>query len=658
VVNLGKTFSIAVVFVVTLALLAVPALAPPVASANSLPNPLTVNFAATVSEGDNITFNVVPNATYGSVINQFSRPWMVINQISHNNTAARFFNMSTASGSITSGDLSGSIGFRWNRLDFALQYENSTRWFIDPPTGVGLLYIRGTMNGTELGNLTFVGAADLDYNSTLVKGEGCVWTVENWTEGITTAPSRVLIGEMSYEYVVSTGAMTGTFNLRHYMKTPVGLAGKVSTTLSYLELEGQLINDESDLITTDQQVMFNQFSQDPVMTAGQAPRRVVMEEMAPGREENQSITTGDSGVGGTISLLRTGVLDVVNIAGQDIPVYAVTGTRTTEDNYGSNISSHWGIAKTIVLVDMVGFDVDTGVDQQAYTAMLGYSDGYKGEGYYAGMEAYIIAATNIDTSLFLSGPDYRWGLYPTPVVSTVNPTEEGRGNTTEVTINGKWFWTDPAYKPLTIDFGPGITTVNYTVINDTQVIANITVAGDAFVGPRDVKVTKRGVEGKLDGGFTVSGPTGNLNGTFLFAAGSMDGRGLEVNFYDPGTKGLLFTGNVITDASGNFSIEAGVGTYDIGAKNCTCLSEMVLGKQVTENATTYATFTSTSREGDCNGDDMVTSMDRGLLYNGWNTFNVIQSGHLCDLNRDTMLTSMDRGLMYDNWNTGGAELLY
>jgi len=137
-------------------------------------------------------------------------------------------------------------------------------------------------------------------------------------------------------------------------------------------------------------------------------------------------------------------------------------------------------------------------------------------------------------------------------------------------------------------------------------------------------------------------------------------RGLDVTFFDNATQNETAWSpmTATTNGSGWFTVSGlDPGTYDIGIKNCTSLSEMVLGIVLTGGGTTYADF-GTSREGDCNEDDMVTAMDRGLLYNGWNTFNIIQGGYLCDLNRDGMLTSMDRGLMYDNWNTGGDELLY
>jgi len=51
---------------------------------------------------------------------------------------------------------------------------------------------------------------------------------------------------------------------------------------------------------------------------------------------------------------------------------------------------------------------------------------------------------------------------------------------------------------------------------------------------------------------------------------------------------------------------------------------------------------------------MGNAADRGLLYDGWNSGNIYQGGHLCDLNRDGAITAADRGLLYDHWNTGGA----
>jgi len=116
---------------------------------------------------------------------------------------------------------------------------------------------------------------------------------------------------------------------------------------------------------------------------------------------------------------------------------------------------------------------------------------------------------------------------------------------------------------------------------------------------------------------------------------------------------VLWTGNATTNNTGVFTIEGVTpGTYDIGIKNWTCLSEVNSSVTLTAGNTTVVNF-GTTREGDCNEDDGVSAKDRSLLYDGWGTTNVIQDGHLCDLNRDGMLSAKDRGLMYDNWGKSG-----
>jgi parallel beta-helix repeat protein len=116
---------------------------------------------------------------------------------------------------------------------------------------------------------------------------------------------------------------------------------------------------------------------------------------------------------------------------------------------------------------------------------------------------------------------------------------------------------------------------------------------------------------------------------------------------------VLWTGNATTNNTGVFTI-TGItpSTYDIGIKNSTCLSEVNSSVTLTAGNTTVINF-GTTREGDCNGDDWVTLEDRSLLYAGWDTEEVIQGGHYCDLHRDGWLTLEDRSLMYANWDQGG-----
>jgi len=616
-----------------------------------LPNPLTVKFSASGSVGDIYPFTVVPDAVNGTVINQFSRDWMIVNPP---NIPARFFNMTTASGSV-SCDLSGSLDIVWNRIDFAKPYFNSSDWFMGTPTGVGIVYLKGNVTDTILGDFTFVGAGDLDYKGSLAKGEGRVMTVENWTKGLTTYPDRVLIGDISYE--ITGGTITGTLTLRNYSATPVGLEGQVNTTTEWLALEGQLINDESDWITNNT-VEFMQFTRDPV----QPSHRIVLEEMAPGREANQSITAGDAGVGGTISLLRTGVLDVIEVSGQDIPVYAVTGTRTVENNWASNKTNMRGVAKTIVLVEMVDFNVVTGVLQQSYTLMPGYSEGYEGTGYYAGFEAYVVPYTHISLTLYLDGDDYRYSLMPTPQITSVNPNVvDQAGGTFNVTINGKWFWTNETYHPLTIDFGAGITVNSHQVVSDTQINANITVS--STIGPRNVTVKKRGQTGTLVDGFGV-GAAMNGQVTFSGRASGTDAyiESFVAHVYDNGTsiEESWSPINRSSDNTGLLVITTGRvnGTYDVIVDSVTALSELAGGVDLTVGTTATAVF-GTIRVGDANGDDYITVADRTLLYGGWGGAKCdVDFRAYCDFNNDGYITVADRTLLYSNWGEAGALTTY
>jgi hypothetical protein len=613
-----------------------------------------VAFTATVSEGDSYSFNVVPNATYGSVINQFSRDPMVIDVTSNNNTPARFFNMSTASGTI-SGDLNGSIEFKWNRLDFATPYLPEGGRFITSPDGVGILYLNVNVTGTELGDFVIVGVADLDYSGSLVKGKGLVSTREEWVEHPTnlTAPARVLIGEMSYQ--ISGGTITGTFTLRNYSKTPVGLEGRVDTTVEYLWLQGQLVNDESDWIT-NATTKFVQFTKDPV----NATHRKVLEEMAAGREVDQDITAGDMGVGGKISLMRTGVLDVVAAGAQDIPVNSVTATRTIENNTGSDNATKRGVAKTIVLVDMRNFTLSPpspGVNQTAFTFMPSYSYNYMGTGYYAGVESYVIAATHIDLNLYLQGPDYRYVLKPTPVVSSVSPNVGKAGDTLAVTIEGKWFWTDETYNPLTISFGPNVTVTSHAVVSDTEITASITIGGGAGIGASNVTVTKRGQTGTLTDGFGIGGA---MAGQVDFAGRTSGNNSYIDSFvvmvFDNATQNLVKRIDPTTNKTGFLFLTTGLDvnkTYDVAIDSRTSVSQMVQNVALTLNGTVLLSF-GTIRVGDANQDESIGTKDKAKLYKGWGT----SKGSLgwnadADFNNDGSLGTKDKALLYKNWGRSG-----
>jgi hypothetical protein len=86
-----------------------------------------------------------------------------------------------------------------------------------------------------------------------------------------------------------------------------------------------------------------------------------------------------------------------------------------------------------------------------------------------------------------------------PTVTTVSPNSGVQGQTLDVIITGVNFTGATA-----VSFGAGITVNRFTVYSATQITVNITIAGDATLGTRDVSVTTPGGTGTLTGGFTVN----------------------------------------------------------------------------------------------------------------------------------------------------------
>jgi len=128
-----------------------------------------------------------------------------------------------------------------------------------------------------------------------------------------------------------------------------------------------------------------------------------------------------------------------------------------------------------------------------------------------------------------------------------------------------------------------------------------------------------------------------------------------VRGFEPGNlTNELWTENATTNASGVFIINGITpGTYDIGIKNWTCLSELNTSVTLNAGETTVVNFGMT-REGDSNNDDIITGADRSLLYSGWGKSQG-EAGYDIhyDFNRDGSLGGPDRSLMYANWGQHG-----
>jgi hypothetical protein len=88
---------------------------------------------------------------------------------------------------------------------------------------------------------------------------------------------------------------------------------------------------------------------------------------------------------------------------------------------------------------------------------------------------------------------------PPPTVTGVNPASGIQEQTLDVTITGTDF-----NEATSVSFGAGVAVNNFTFDSATQISANITIAGDAATGARDVSVTTPWGTGTLTGGFTVN----------------------------------------------------------------------------------------------------------------------------------------------------------
>jgi parallel beta-helix repeat protein len=155
-----------------------------------------------------------------------------------------------------------------------------------------------------------------------------------------------------------------------------------------------------------------------------------------------------------------------------------------------------------------------------------------------------------------------------------------------------------------------------------------------------------------------------LTGATLEGHVSFPGRGTAPNDkwiepfvvkgFTPGTSSLLWTTNATTNNTGVFTIEGVTpGTYDIGIKNWTCLSEVNGSVTLTAGETRVVNF-GTTREGDSNNDDWIVLSDRTILYTGWGSQspNPGYNAH-ADFNRDGWLTLADRTIMYTYWAQHG-----
>jgi len=160
-----------------------------------------------------------------------------------------------------------------------------------------------------------------------------------------------------------------------------------------------------------------------------------------------------------------------------------------------------------------------------------------------------------------------------------------------------------------------------------------------------------------DSEIDVSGATLVGNVTFVGRGSATDARWIEpfvVRAFEPGNlDNVTWNGTATTNTTGVFTITRLIpGTYDIGIKNWTCLSELETNVTLIGGNTTVVDF-GVIREGDANDDDLIDSSDFSLLSFAYNTW----PGQplwdpYCDFTRDDYVGSTDFSLLsfyYNQW---------
>jgi prepilin-type N-terminal cleavage/methylation domain-containing protein len=168
-----------------------------------------------------------------------------------------------------------------------------------------------------------------------------------------------------------------------------------------------------------------------------------------------------------------------------------------------------------------------------------------------------------------------------PVVTSTSPNTRGQGAVNQnITINGGNFQDGPS---LASDFGPGITVNSTTFVDSTHLTANISVAGNATLGPRDVTVTNgNGKVATAANAFNVSqGPgvtAANPNSTgrgvsnqnvLITGSNFVNGAGLAASFSGTGITVNSTTWNSATQLTANINVAANapLGSRDVTVTN-------------------------------------------------------------------------------------------
>jgi len=579
----------------------------------------------------------------------------------------------------------------WSTWKFGETYPYSPKYYSG--SRFGTMMGRGHIDEGGGDNFTFIFILDYDSNNDMsaAGGKGFLLSIEengrfaNAT-GQQDVPENMhkVIGDFT---ITKTGTTyTGQFHLRNYDPSEV-------FDLGWLNVTGGVALEATDPIRIGLDIL--DFQTDGAQPTPITTQSTNFEEIGPGKDPTKLVTSGYMGTGGEMDSTRNTAL-YLELRPLDPPSGAVRIMGTASNNIVINDTdtgvrqgdgSKYGEVWELLLLFIP--------DQYLPVGDLFWQDGFTytpfylpndGTVCYVGYEYFALAQIAIESEL--ANPDqysvdHSYGLYPHPKCEGTTPAFGSPGQNLTVTIEGKYFLRADGQKSGwvansgDVNLGPGITVNSYTINTDDPVnntiTADISIAGGATPGPRVVNVTScfgynnttgtpTGEAPYLSGNcsFTVALPNATLQGdvSFISRGTAPDARWSEpvtVRCFEPGNlNNEIWSQTATTDNNGTFTItNLTPGTYDIGIKNWTCLSELNTSVTLTNNSTTVVDF-GTTREGDSNDSDAVTIIDFSLLAGAFGSTPAAGNWNPnCDFDRNGAVVILDFSLLAGNFGKAG-----
>jgi uncharacterized repeat protein (TIGR02543 family) len=223
------------------------------------------------------------------------------------------------------------------------------------------------------------------------------------------------------------------------------------------------------------------------------------------------------------------------------------------------------------------------------------------------------------------------------------------GNGTTVPVVGNHTYGSGTVVNISADPDSGWQFVNWNTTNISE-IDNPTAASTTVLVDENKTVTANFAE------ITAAILEGHV--AFTGRGAAPDSKWIElfnVTLFEAGNLShVIWAGNATTNDTGVFTITGlDPGTYDIGIKNWTCLSEVKTNETLTAGNTTVVDF-GTTREGDADNNDHVNILDASSLVgafgssqggSGWNAH--------CDFNREGNVNILDASALASNFGDHG-----